>query len=132
MKHFFKVLGWVTLAAIALALVSSLFVLIVAQFHAEGATATINLGDYEIAVQGLFQQPAYTVVAAWLITAGAFLIAGLVLLLVFGAMALALGGVAFVIASPLVLIALIVWLVVRRTHNPSPPGPSVPNAPTAA
>jgi hypothetical protein len=131
MKFFLKVLGWVALVAVALALVSSLIVLIVAQFHAEGATATITLGDYEIAVRGLFEQPILTVLAAWLITAGAFLIAGLILLLVFGAIAIMFGGMAFVLASPLVLIALIVWYVLRRSRNASPPSATLPPA-TAA
>jgi hypothetical protein len=130
MKLFLKVLGWVALVAVALALISSLIVLIVAQFHTDGATATINLGDYEIAVRGLFDQPILTILAAWLITAGAFLIAGLILMLVFGALAIMFCGMAFVVASPLVLIALIVWYVLRRSRNGTPPSASLP--PTAA
>jgi hypothetical protein len=131
MKLFLKVLGWVALLAVALALVSSLIVLIVAQFHTDGATATINLGDYEIAVRGLFDQPILTILAAWLATAGAFLIAGLVLMLVFGALAIMFCGMAFVIASPLVLIALIVWYALRRSRHASPPNTSLPPAATA-
>lgn len=130
MKQFLKVFGWVALTAIGLALLASLLVLIVAQFHADGTTATISLGDYEIAVRGLFDQPIYTVIAAWLITAGAFLIAGLVLALVFGALAIMFCGMALVVASPLVLIALIVWFSLRRSRNSA--SPSTPLPPPAA
>jgi hypothetical protein len=125
MKKILKVIGKVILALAACALVVSLLVLVAAQFYADTGNAVITLGDYEIAVAGLFENSVLIILAAWLITAFAFVAAGLALAFAFGVVALTFVGLAFLFASPFVLAGLIVWYVIRKSRNAPPSNPSM-------
>jgi hypothetical protein len=124
MKRFLKILGYGALAGITLALLVSLVVLIGAQFSADAGSAVISAGDYEIAVHGLFDQPIFTILAAWLITAFAFFVAGIAVLFAFAVVAVVMGGLAFMFFSPFVLAGLIVWWLVRKSRSAPPSSPT--------
>jgi hypothetical protein len=66
MKKFAKYLGWTFAIGAGLALIASIVILIAAQHHAELSDVIISLGDTEIAVHGLFDQPILTILVAWL------------------------------------------------------------------
>jgi hypothetical protein len=132
MKRFFKALGWATLILIGVALVASIAILWGAQFFAEPGTAVVSLGDTEIAMHGLFDQPVLTILTAWLAVAGAlfvsviavifaFAISALAIVFALGITAISLLGVAVLLASPLLAVALIVWLVMRSSKRSTPP-----------
>jgi hypothetical protein len=124
MKQFLKILGYGALVFVALALLASLIVLIGAQFSADAGSAVISAGDYEIAVKGLFDQPIFTILAAWLITAFAFFVAGIAVLFAVVVVAAVMGGVAFMFISPFILAGLIVWWLVRKSRNAPPSAPA--------
>jgi hypothetical protein len=125
MKRTLQIVGKVIVALIICALVISMLVLIAAQFYADTGNAVITLGDYEIAVAGLFENSVLIIVAAWLITAFAFVAAGLALAFAFGVVALTFVTLAFLFASPFVLAGLIVWYVIRKSRNTPPSNPTV-------
>jgi hypothetical protein len=125
MKRTLQIVGKVIVALIICALVISMLVLIAAQFYADTGNAVITLGDYEIAVAGLFENSVLIIVAAWLITAFAFVAAGLALAFAFGVVALTFVTLAFLFASPFVLAGLIVWYVIRKSRNTPPSNPAV-------
>jgi hypothetical protein len=142
MKKFAKYLGWTLAIGAGLALIASIVILIAAQHHAELSDVVISLGDTEIAVHGLFDQPILTILVAWLSVAAAFLIAGLGVMfallvatlgVVFalGITAVSLGGVALLLASPFIAIAAIVWLIVRNSRK-SDAGSATPPPAAAA
>jgi hypothetical protein len=127
MKKTLKVIGKIILALAACALVVSMLVLIAAQFYADTGNAVITLGDYEIAVAGLFENSILIILAAWLITAFAFVAAGLALAFAFGVVALTFISIAFLFASPFILAGLIVWYFIRKSRNAPPSSPSNPS-----
>lgn len=123
-----KILGYVALACIGLSLLLSAGLLYAWQFVAEPNAAIITMGDFEITAAGLHTEPFWNLVAAWLLTAGALLIAGVAIVF---AVAIAMLAVAFamfmvvgafgLLASPLIVIALIVWLAVRSSRDAPQP-----------
>jgi hypothetical protein len=125
MKRTLKIIGKVIAALIICALVVSMLVLIGAQFSADTGNAMISLGDFEIAVDGLFGNSILTILAAWVITAFAFVAAGFALAFAFGIVALIFCAVAFLFASPFVLAGLIVWYVIRKSRNTPPSNSSL-------
>ncbi len=146
MKRAAKVLGYVALASVAVALFASILALIAAQFVAEANSAAINIGDYEIGVHGLFDQPFLTIVIAWLATGAAFLIAAYAIALATIVAIAAVGfavvitvgsvvGVIAVLASPLILVGIIFWIAVRSSRAAPAPmsahsSPAMPPATT--
>jgi hypothetical protein len=120
MNRTLRIIGKIIVALIACALVVSMLVLIGAQFSADTGNAVVSLGDYEVAVDGLFENSLLTILAAWLITAFAFVAAGLALAFAFGIVALVFCAIAFLFASPFVLAGLIVWYIIRKSRNTPP------------
>jgi uncharacterized membrane protein len=134
-KKVAKIIGWMLAIGVALALIASILVLYLAQFAAEPNHAIISLGDTEIAVRGLFDQPIWTIIGAWLIVGAAIFFAAIAVIATIGMSSLAvvfalavtvagLGAVAVLLASPLIAIAVVIWLIVRQTSrrsNSTPP-----------
>jgi hypothetical protein len=125
MKRTLQIIGKIIVALIICALVISMLVLIGAQFYADTGNAVITLGDYEIAVAGLFENSILIIIAAWLITAFAFVVAGLALTFAFGVVALTFVSLTFIFGSPFILAGLIIWYVVRKSRHSPPSNPSV-------
>jgi hypothetical protein len=135
-----KFFGWTIAIGVAIALIASIVVLVAAQFHVEAHHAIISIGDTEIAVHGLFEQPVLTIIVAWLAVAGAFLVAGigvlfalvlatLAVIFALGITAVTLGGVALLLALPFLALTAVIWLIVRNSRKPAlPPPPPTPPA----
>jgi hypothetical protein len=141
MKTAGKIVAWTLAIGVALALLSSLLLLIAAQFTAEASHAVINLGDIEIAVHGLFDQSVWTILGAWLIVGCALFVSAIAVAAAIGISVIAvifalvftvasLGAVAVLLASPLIAVALVVWLIVRHSSKSGTPTP--PASPSAA
>ncbi len=128
MRRTAKIALFTLLACVGLSLVLSAGLLYSWQFVAEPNAAIITLGDFEVTASGLSTEPFLNVVAAWLLTAGALLIAGvavvfaaaITMIAVAFAMFLVVGTVGM-LASPLIVIALIVWLAVRSSRDAPAP-----------
>ncbi len=125
MKRILQIIGKTIAALVICALVVSMLVLIGAQFYADTGNAVISLGDYEVAVDGLFENSVLIILTAWLVTAFAFVAAGFALAFAFGIVAITFIGIAFLFASPFVLAGLIVWYFIRKSRNKPPSNPSV-------
>ncbi len=134
MKKFLKTLVWATLALAALALIASIAVLIGAQFYADAGAATISTGNTEIAIQGVFEQPIWTILVAWLLLSAAFFIVAIAVIgaIIVGFLAVlfalvvtvaALVGSAVLVASPLIAVAVVIWLIARNSNRAAPPSP---------
>ena len=138
MRRTAKILGYILLACVGLSLLVSAGLLYTWQFVAEPNAAIITFGDFEVTASGLHSEPFLNIIAAWLLTAGALLIAGVAI--VFAA-AIAMVAVAFamfmvvgavgLLASPLIVIALIVWLAVRSSRDAPPPLSSAAHTPNS-
>jgi hypothetical protein len=131
MKKFAKFLGYTLAIGVGLALIASILVLIAAQFHTEANNIVVSLGDTEIAIQGLFEQSIWTIFVAWLAVGAAFLVVGiavifalavatLAVIFALGITAASLGGIALLLASPFIAVAIVTWLIVRGSSK-SPP-----------
>jgi hypothetical protein len=123
-----KFLGWAIAIGVGLALIASMVILIAAQFHADANQVVISLGETEIAVQGVFDQSAGTILIAWLSVAAAMVVgviavtfaivvATLAVFFALGVTVVSLGSVAVLLASPLIAIALIAWLIIRNSRK---------------
>ncbi|MGL4233602.1 MAG: hypothetical protein ACRCWJ_19705 [Casimicrobium sp.] len=135
MKRTLKIIGYVTLASIGLALVASLALLIGAQFSPDVGHAVISAGDTEIEIAGLFDQPLATFLLAWLVVAGALIVAAFAVMFALAATAaaLALAVLAvlvamFIVLSPFILFGLLVWFLVRRARSEPPVSTTAPPA----
>jgi hypothetical protein len=135
MKRLLKALGWAMVILIGVALVASIAILIGANFYAEPNAAIVNVGEIEIEARGLFNQPILTILAAWFAVAGALVVAtlaviftcvvsGLAVAFVLALTAMFFFGGAILIASPLLAIGVIVWLMIRSSRRADPPNDS--------
>lgn len=98
-------------AALALALLAAV------QLWPEAGNASIQWGDYSTAVAGVFERGWFEFAMAWAAITLAILISVAAVLFAFTIGAIALGTVALFMALPLIVIASIIWWMVRRNRR---------------
>lgn len=102
---------------IAIAAALALALLAAAQLWPEAGTARIQWGDHSTAVAGVFDSGWFEFALAWSAITLAILISVAAVVFALSISAIALGTVALFMALPLIVIAAIVWCLVRRNRR---------------